>query len=108
MGSLTASKLIKLLNDSLNSHDNFYGSTDFAILLDESNTSTEASNMQLLIKTAPTELPHPSNYPTKLSYLIAKSKWDLAQRHLESATSIAEQTTNTSSSIVTSDPESEF
>lgn len=110
MGSLTSSKLVRLLNDSLNTQDNFYGSTDFAILLDEDNTSTEASNLQLMVKTAPTELPHPSNYPTKLSYLIAKSKWDLAQKHLQSLTPTqdAQVTDSELPTTSTTSTESEF
>ena len=54
--------------------------TPFAILPDEDN-STETANLVNIALTAPTELPQPSQYPTKLEYLKAKVAFQLAQKY---------------------------
>jgi hypothetical protein len=82
MGNLASSKLIQLLNDSINEQDNFFGATDFTILDGNtpSTSNVELANMQNIINTAPSVQPTPDMYATKTQYVVAKLKWDMSQQ----------------------------
>jgi len=81
--------LFQLLRDGLQRKKNFLNlgdidignpsATTFRIL--DADASIEDANKLALIDSAPTELPIESNYPTKLAYLRAKMKYDMAIKY---------------------------
>ncbi len=85
-GSIYAHSLMGLLKAGLNRQSNFLGlgdinltTTTFQIL--DAETSVEDANKLLMIQNTPTELPRPEQYPTKLAYLRAKARYDLASSY---------------------------
>jgi hypothetical protein len=85
-GSIYAHTLMQFLRDGLRKQTNYLGIGDidiadvsYRILSPES--SIEDANKQSLIDSAPKEEPRESQYPTKLAYLKAKLKYQMAQSY---------------------------
>jgi len=79
LGSIFSYHLFNTLREGLQTIDGFFSAgsqTTFAILGD--GESVEASNLQLLINSAPTDAPKRTEYPTEFAFLKAKMKWNLA------------------------------
>jgi hypothetical protein len=85
IGSIFSHALFKLLRAAKEKQDNFLGLGDFDLskttytILSE-NTSVEAAQLKAVIDAAPLEEPRPEQYPTKFKYLLAKARWDAAQK----------------------------
>lgn len=86
-GSIYSHSLMSLLKLGVKKQINFLGLGDitlsqspYKILSSDSNTSeVERANKLILIESAPTEEPRESQYPSKLAFLRAKSKYKMAQ-----------------------------
>ena len=78
-GSIYASSVMKLVRNALGRHDNLLGmgSPRFAIL--DEKSSVEEQNIQAAIAAAPEIEPVQEDYPSKVAYLRAKARWQLAQ-----------------------------
>jgi hypothetical protein len=85
-GSSYAYNLMKALRTGMAKQADFLGfgeldldsSVGYRIL--SSDSSIEAANLNAMIDSAPTEKPVESNYPSKIAYLRAKVKYELAQQ----------------------------
>jgi hypothetical protein len=86
-GSIFAAALLKLLRAATVRHSSFLGlefttgpnNTGFTILDD--NASIEQANIQALIAGAPETEPREFEYPTRIAYLRAKIRWEMASRY---------------------------
>lgn len=82
LGSIFSYQLFTALREGLDTLRAFFGNgtTSFLILSpgDSAPDDVERSNLQLLINSAPTELPKRINYPSEFAYLKAKMKYELA------------------------------
>ena len=83
IGTIYSNALFTVLRKALSKQKNFLGLGDLDIgrtkytLLTES-TSVEAANIKALIDSAPEEEPRLEQYPSKLAYMRAKVRWQLA------------------------------
>jgi len=83
--------VLSLLNSARKSKEDFFAFGDISIttkgtvykILD-ADASVEDANKIVLIQSAPTTEPKESEYPNKLAYLKARTRWDMARRHAES------------------------
>jgi hypothetical protein len=57
----------------------------YAIL--SGNDTVEDANKIAMIQSAPESLPTPEQYPSRIAYLRAKAKWDMAQAHNQQSAS---------------------
>jgi len=86
-GSSYAYNLLKALRSGLAKQTDFLGfgeldlnsSTRYRII--DAESSVETANKLALIEAAPTTLPKELDYPSKIAYLRAKVKWDMAQEY---------------------------
>lgn len=100
--------LLSLLNSVRKSKEEFFKLGDIDVsdrgtiykILDPEE-SVEDANKVVLINSASIVQPKESDYPNKLAYLKARTKWDMAQRHAasdklrqEQAAAIQQETTN--------------
>jgi len=80
-GNIYSHTLMKYLREGLARYDDFLGfgptKTTFTLLSPASDI--QEANVAVLKQTAPTEQPKESQYPTKLAYLKALTKWKLSQ-----------------------------
>lgn len=90
-GSIFAHTLMALLRDGLSRKRSFINLGDidlsahgtvFRIL--DADTSVEDANKLALIDSAPLSKPIASDYPSKIAYLRAKMKWDMAESYRKS------------------------
>lgn len=86
IGTIFSNKLFSILRYALEKQKNFLSLGDFDIpgkgkpnyqLLEESDTIEDA-NIRAMIQSAPEIEPTPDKYPTKLAYMKAKVRWDMA------------------------------
>lgn len=90
-GSVLAHRLMQVLRDVQRTKNNFFQFGDIDVgergtiykILDPEG-DIEDANKVVLIDTAPTKNPVESEYPSKLAYLRARTKYQMAQRHAES------------------------
>lgn len=88
-GSIYAAALMKLVRNAIDRHSNFLGldltagQTGFTII--SNDASVEQANIAALIAAAPTTEPMERDYPSKVAYLRAKLKWDMAARYSSSS-----------------------
>lgn len=85
-GSIYAHSLMRLLKSGLAKQKNYLGLGDIDITAStyriiSNDTTVEDANKMAMIDSAPREKPQLHNYPTKLAYLRAKAKWDMAQTY---------------------------
>jgi hypothetical protein len=84
LGSLYSHSLFALIRKAIAKHVNFLdfdeSTAPFTILGTDSNV--ESANLQSLIDNAPKNLPIESDYPNRIAYILAKSRYETAQRHL--------------------------
>jgi hypothetical protein len=83
-GSIQSHHLFTTLRNGLLTLKGFFsfGSPTFSILgVDD---SVEKANMQMLIDSAPTEMPKRTDYPTEFAFMKAKMKYQLAQNAAQS------------------------
>lgn len=89
-GSIFSFHLFSTLREGRDRQRNFLG-IDFSMNLSADNpgfrildadANIEDAAIQLLIDTAPKELPNRKDYPTAFAYMRAKLKWDTAQKYL--------------------------
>lgn len=101
-GSIFSFHLFSTLREGRDRQKNFLG-IDFTMNLSNENpgfrilspdTDIEDAAIQLLIDTAPKELPLRKDYPTGFAFLRAKMKWDTAQKYIQKQ-EILEETTST-------------
>lgn len=84
-GSIQSNLLFKVLRAALEKQKNFLGLGDmdikssFAIL--DSSDDVESAQIKTMIQVAPVEEPRPEQYPTKLAYLRAKMRFDMATKY---------------------------
>ena len=86
IGSIYSNALFKILRHALEKQKNFLGLGDMDISRStyeflEADSSVESANMRAVIQSAPTEIPRPDQYPTKMQYLRAKLRYDMAKKH---------------------------
>lgn len=81
-GSIYAFALFKLLREGKQKHRSFLGLGDldipsgtYKILADDD--SVEDANKLMMIQTAPDREPRSVDFPSRISYLKAKAKWDM-------------------------------
>jgi hypothetical protein len=88
-GSIFSFHLFSTLREGKDRQKNFLG-LDFSMNLSAENpgfrildadSNIEDAAIQLLIDTAPKELPKKQDYPTSFAFLRAKMKWDTAERY---------------------------
>ena len=85
-GTIFSHTIFKLLNAGLKANTNYLGFGNKDIknisyeMLDET-ASVEEANMLALIMAAPSEEPQLVDYPNKIEYLRARSKWAMAKRY---------------------------
>lgn len=86
-GSIHAHSLMDLLKSGKKKQQNYLGLGDITLLnspykILDSDGDVERANKLILIESAPTELPTLSAYPSKLAYLRAMVKYNMAQEYL--------------------------
>jgi hypothetical protein len=85
IGTIHSNALFKILRHALEKQKNFLGLGDMDIssstyqILDNPD-DVESANLSAMIQSAPMEVPRPEQYPTKLAYLRAKLRYDLARK----------------------------
>lgn len=84
-GSIYAHHLFKILRGALEKQKNFLDlgdldlrTTSYQIL--DSTSTTESANMAALISSAPLEEPSQAMYSSKMEFLRAKMRWELARK----------------------------
>jgi hypothetical protein len=87
IGSIYSNALFTVLRGALEKQKNYLGLGDIDISSGKyqflnSGDSLEHANMRALIDSAPENEPIPSEYPTKLSYLKAKMRWEMARNEV--------------------------
>jgi len=86
-GSKYAHTLMEFLRNGLRKQKNYLGLGDIDLNSEVTyrilspDTSVEDANKQALIDSAPKEEPRESQYPTKISFLKAKLKWQMAESY---------------------------
>lgn len=97
-GTIYHHALMQVLRNGLKRRDNYLGSfggdidaASYRIL--DAETSIEDANKLAMIADAPAEKPIESNYPSKIAYLRAKAKWDMATEYKKQIA--AKESTNT-------------
>lgn len=81
-GSLTAFETLQLLRNAIARHDSILGTGVFSgpsFTLMDDNDSVEKANILAAASKAPMVKPVLEDYPSKVAFLRAKAKWDLAQ-----------------------------
>ena len=84
IGSIYSYQLLKLLRIAENKHRDYLGLGDLSIattnyqILSE-NDDVMASNLKLMIDLAPVEEPKKEDYPDKVAFLRARSRWIMAK-----------------------------
>lgn len=84
IGSIYSNALFGVLRAALEKQKNYLGLGDIDIsggkyqFLTSSDT-VETANLKAMIDSAPSDEPIPSEYPTKLAYLRAKMRWEMAR-----------------------------
>lgn len=86
IGSIHSNILFKVLRSALHKQKNFLelgdkdlGPTTYNLL--SSSDSTESANLKAIIDSAPDHEPRENEYPTKIAYLKAKSRWIMAKKY---------------------------
>ena len=90
-GSIYHHTLMELLRAGASRQQNYLGlgDLDFSVTtyrIIEQDTSIEDANKLAMIDSAPKTKPEPNEYPSKLAYLRAKLKYDMAQEYAKSHT----------------------
>lgn len=90
-GSIQSHHLFTTIRSGLQTLQGFFsiGSPTFSIMGNEGDNNVEATNLKMLIDSAPTEMPKRTQYPSDFAFLKAKMKYQLAQDAI--AESIAQQ-----------------
>lgn len=88
-GSIHAHTLMDLLRTGKKKQVNYLGLGDITLLnspykILENDSDVERQNKLILIESAPTELPILSAYPSKLAYMRAMVKYNMAKEYAES------------------------
>ena len=100
-GSIFSFHLFSTLREGRDRQKNFLG-IDFSMNLSSANpgfrilspdTDMEDAAIQLLIDTAPKELPLRKDYPTAFAFLKAKIKFDTASKYIQKQEILVETTT---------------
>ena len=107
-GSIYAHSLMELLRAGATRQQNYLGLGDLDLSLTtyriiDAETSIEDASKMAMIDSAPKEKPTENQYPSKLAYLRARLKYEMAQEYykqLELATAIS---THTNTEIVLTD-----
>lgn len=90
VGTIQAELLFRILRHARERQKNFLGLGDLDIgkytgknyqLLDSSDSNVEAANLSAAIQAAPDHEPKLEEYPTKLAYMKAKFRWDMAKKY---------------------------
>jgi hypothetical protein len=86
IGNICSNALFKVLRHALERQRNFLGLGDMDLsrgkyqILSADDT-TETANIKAMIDSAPEHEPTPAQYPTKLAYLKAKLRWQVAKKY---------------------------
>ena len=86
IGTIYSNALFSVLRKALSKQKNFLGLGDLDLgrnkytLLTESDT-VETANIKAMIDSAPEEEPRPEQYPSKLAFMRAKVRWQLAKSY---------------------------
>lgn len=86
IGNISSNALFKVLRRALERQKNFLGLGDMDLsgikyqILDQSDT-TESANIKAMIDSAPEHEPSLSQYPSKIAYLKAKLRWQMAKKY---------------------------
>jgi rubrerythrin len=87
VGSIYQYSLIELLKTGKSKNSAFLGFGDIDIttstyrIMDDATPDVERANILAMIDSAPTKLPTPDQYPSKIAYLRAKFKYEAACRY---------------------------
>jgi hypothetical protein len=86
IGTIYSNALFKVLRHALEKQKNFLGfgdmdlsKTRYTIL--SSDDTTESANIKAMIDSAPETEPRQEQYPTKLAFLKAKLRWQIAKKY---------------------------
>ena len=106
-GSIYSHTLMELLRAGMSRQKNYLGLGDLDLSLTtysiiDANTSIEDANRKAMIDSAPLEMPLPGMYPSKLAYMVAKSKWEMALEYKKQMEAVEAIKVN-SESILTDD-----
>lgn len=87
-GSIYAHALFKLLREGRERHKNFLGLGEFSIIGESykilaDDDSVEDANKLMMIESAPDKEPIAADYPNRISYLKAKTKWTMKVEYLK-------------------------
>jgi len=86
IGTIYSNALFKVLRHAIEKQKNFLGLGDMDLgkikyqILSTDDT-TESANIKAMIDSAPEHEPRPESYPTKLAYLKAKLRWQMAKKY---------------------------
>lgn len=88
IGTIFSNALFSILRSALEKQKNFLGLGDidlsggkYQFVTDDD--TVETANIKALIDAAPSEMPTPEKYPTKLAYLRAKLRWEMSQASVQ-------------------------
>lgn len=86
IGSIYSHELFKVLRTAKKKQEAFLELGDMDIVkttyqILTSNDSAEHANIRAMIQSAPAEKPKPESYPSKMAYLVAQARWNMAQKY---------------------------